>query len=147
MNAAELENYLFHYVPISQSLGIKLIEVNSNHITTFTPIVPNRNHLNTVFGGSSSMVCILTAWSLLQNRVLSEHLDGKIVIRKQTVNYLKPITSDFLCKAYFHEDIDWNSFLDKFYKVGKSRLNISASIYQDDELAVEFEGVFVLLKN
>jgi thioesterase domain-containing protein len=147
MNTSELEKYLFDSVPIAQSLGIKLIEVESNQVSISTPIERNKNHLNTVFGGSSSMVCILTAWSLFQNRIYSDHLKGNIMIRKQTVNYFKPITSDFICNAYFNDDLDWETFLDRFAKFNKARLGITARIYQDEQLAVEFEGTFVLLKS
>ena len=146
MNATELEKYLFDRVPIAQSLGVKLTEVDLNHVSTLTPIEPNKNHLNTVFGGSSSMVCILTAWSLFQNRVLSNNLDGQIMIRRQTVNYFKPITSDFVCNACFNDDLDWNVFLNTFNKMNKARLGITARIYQGEQLAVEFVGEFVLLK-
>lgn len=146
MNTSELEKYLFNSVPIAQSLGIKVIEVESQHVSTSTPIQPNKNHLNTVFGGSSSMVCILTAWSLFQNWIITNHLDGQIMIRKQTVNYFKPITSDFVCDAYFNDDLDWDAFLNTFDRMHKARLGITARIYQDEQLAVEFEGVFVLLK-
>ncbi|MES1986816.1 MAG: YiiD C-terminal domain-containing protein [Pseudomonadota bacterium] len=146
MNAFELERYLFDRVPIAQSLGVKLTEVDLNHVSTLTPIEPNKNHLNTVFGGSSSMVCILTAWSLFQNRALSNNLDGQIMIRRQTVNYFKPITSDFVCNACFNEDLDWNAFLNTFNKMNKARLGITARIYQGEQLAVEFVGEFVLLK-
>ena len=146
MNPFELENYLFDCVPIAKILGIKVIEVDSNHVSISTPVHQNKNHLNTVFGGSSSMVCILTAWSLLQHRIIANQLDGRIMIRKQTVNYFKPITSDFVCVSHFNEDLDWNEFLNTFNKMNKSRLGITARIYQDERLAVEFEGVFVLLK-
>jgi thioesterase domain-containing protein len=146
MNTSELEKYLFDSVPIAQSLGIQVIEVELDRVSTSTPIQPNKNHLNTVFGGSSSMVCILTAWSLFQNRMISNHLDGQIMIRKQTVNYFKPITSDFVCDAYFNDDLDWDVFLSTFDRMHKARLGITARIYQDEQLAVEFEGMFVLLK-
>jgi len=146
MNTSELEKYLFDSVPIAQSLGIKVIEVELDRVSTSTPIQPNKNHLNTVFGGSSSMVCILTAWSLFQNRMISNHLDGRVMIRKQTVNYFKPITTDFVCDAYFNDDLDWDAFLSTFDRMHKARLGITARIYQGEQLAVEFEGLFVLLK-
>lgn len=146
MNTSELEKYLFDSVPIAQSLGIQVIEVELDRVSTSTPIQPNKNHLNTVFGGSSSMVCILTAWSLFQNRMISNHLDGRVMIRKQTVNYFKPIISDFVCDAYFNDDLDWEAFLSTFDRMQKARLGITARIYQDEQLAVEFEGMFVLLK-
>jgi thioesterase domain-containing protein len=146
MNTSELEKYLFNCVPIAQSLGIKVIESTPTVVSTMTPIQPNKNHLNTVFGGSSSMVCILTAWSLFQNRIIANHLDGQIMIRKQTVNYFKPITSNFLCHANFNEDLDWSAFQNVYSRTNKARLAITSRIYQDEQLAVEFEGVFVLLK-
>ena len=146
MKTTELEKYLLDCIPIAQSIGIKVTEVELNHVSISTPIQQNKNHLNTVFGGSSSMVCILTAWSLLHNRIIANQLDGQIMIRKQTVNYFKPITSDFVCNAFFNEDLDWNLFLNTYHKMHKARLGITSRIYQDEQLAVEFEGVFVLLK-
>ena len=146
MNTTELENYLFDCVPIAKSLAIKVTEVETSHVSISAPIQPNRNHLNTVFGGSSSMVCILTAWSLFQSRIIANQLDGKIMIRKQTVNYLKPIVTDFVCNAFFNDGLDWNLFVNTFNTAHKARLSITAQIYQDNQLAVEFEGVFVLIK-
>jgi hypothetical protein len=65
------------------------------------------------------MVCILTAWSLFQNRIYSDHLEVKITICKQTVNYFKSISSDFICNTYFNEELDWDIFLDTFAKLKK----------------------------
>lgn len=146
MKTSELEKYLFDCIPISQSLGIKVIEVESNHVSISAPIQPNRNHLNTVFGGSSSTVCILTAWSLFQNYIFNNQLDGKVMIRKQMVDYLKPITKNFVCNAYFNDDLDLAVFQNTFNKMHKARLAITEHIYQEAQLAVEFKGIFVLMK-
>lgn len=147
MHISEFEQYLFKSIPIAEALGIKIKALESSHASISASVERNKNHLNTVFGGSSSMVCILTAWSLFQNRIISSQLDGKLMIREQQVNYFKPITDDFICHAYFNDDLDWDSFLNAFEKKSKARLQITADIYQDEKLAVEFKGVFVLLRS
>ncbi len=147
MHISEFEKYLFKSIPVAKALGIKVKVLESNHASISAPIDLNKNHLNTVFGGSSSMVCILTAWSLFQNRIIANQLDGQLMIREQKVSYFKPITSDFVCHAYFNDDLDWDSFLNAFKEKNKARLEVTAKIYQDEKLAVELKGVFVLLRS
>jgi len=141
----EFEQYLFRAIPITRALGIKIDAIDASRASISAPIALNKNHLDTVFGGSSSMVCIVTAWSLFKHRIISNQLNGQLMIRQQDVNYFKPITGDFVCHAHFNEDVNWDAFLMTFKNKHKARLGITASIYQDDKLAVEFKGVFVLL--
>jgi thioesterase domain-containing protein len=143
----EFEQYLFRAIPITQALGIKIEAIDASRASISAPIALNKNHLNTVFGGSSSMVCIVTAWSLFQHRIISNQLNGQLMIREQEVNYFKPITDDFVCHAYFNEDANWDAFLVTYKNKNKARLGITANIYQDDKLAVEFKGIFVLLSS
>ncbi len=147
MHMPEFEQYLLRAIPITQALGMRIDAIDASRASISAPIALNKNHLNTVFGGSSSMVCIVTAWSLFQYRIISNQLNGQLMIREQEVNYFKPITDDFVCHAYFNEDANWDSFLMTYKNKNKARLGITANIYQGDKLAVEFKGVFVLLNS
>jgi thioesterase domain-containing protein len=80
-----LKEYLYQHIPLSQALGLEVIEASLENIVLGAPFLPNINHKHTVFGGSLHALSTLACWSL--NSFKPE-------IEDFFVNCIKPKPSD-----------------------------------------------------
>lgn len=141
----KLDAYLLENIPISQSLGIALDTVSDDEIIIAAPFANNINHKMTVFGGSLHAVATLACWCLMYNQL--HDLLGKIeiVISHSEVDYLLPVNTDFKAICTKPDPKTWDLFYKVFAKKGKARIKLNAKIYQGDQLAVDYQGTFVVL--
>lgn len=140
-----LQTYLFDHIPISQALGVEIETISDNEIIIAAPFLNNINHKMTVFGGSLHAVATLACWCFMYKQLI--HLLGKIeiVISHSEVDYLLPVTSDFKAICSKPDEKAWDVFYKTFSKKGMARIKLNAKIYQNEELAVDYQGTFVVL--
>jgi thioesterase domain-containing protein len=103
------------------------------------------NHRDTAFGGSASALAILAAWSVVYVRMKSEGLEGRIVIRRNTMSYDRPVTADFVAKAAAPGAAEWEKLKATLARKRTARLRIHAWLECDGERAGELEGEFAVL--
>lgn len=142
MKNRELEVYLHHHIPVSKYLGIGVNTCSSKNIEITAPLIMNTNHMNTVFGGSLSVVGILAGWSLVYAQ-----LEGKkhqIVIQENSIRYLKPANKDVTAVCKYDNLTAWSRFHRAFQRKGKGRVQIACNLFCADELVATFEGVYVV---
>src|SRR5487761_2583361 len=99
MTPAELEAYLHAHIPLSRAMSVGVVSIAAERVVLSAPLGPNINHRSTVFGGSASAVAILAAWSLLHLRLTGAGMESRLVIQKNSMDYLAPITGDFTATA------------------------------------------------
>ncbi|MBA2728284.1 MAG: YiiD C-terminal domain-containing protein [Parachlamydiaceae bacterium] len=144
---ASLENYLWHQIPISSAMGVQVELATPTRVVIKAPLSNNINHKQTVFGGSLHAVATLACWSLLQVNLLQlKHDNVQIVIASSEIKYLAPVTTDFKAECSMPETSDWKKFIKMLEKKGKARLQLTAHIYQQNQLCVDFSGVFVAIR-
>lgn len=142
MDNKQLENYLLKHIPISSAIGIGVELATAKQVVLTAPFSNNINHKKTVFGGSLHAVATLACWSLLHVNVS----DVQIVIASSEVEYLAPVASDFKAECLMPDSLDWNYFTKMLYKKGKARIKLHATIVQENQLCVNYSGVFVAIK-
>lgn len=142
---ASLQQYLHDHIPLSKAMQISILSIEETSVQLSAPLAPNINHQDTVFGGSASAVAILAAWSLLYTRLESEKIHTRLVIQRNTMNYLLPIHNDFTARSFLHEPADWNRFIDILQRRGKSRITVSAELLYNGQTVGTFTGDFVAL--
>ncbi len=143
-----LQNYLLQNIPISAAMGVKVDLASTQQVILNAPLANNINHKKTAFGGSLHAVATLACWSLLHLNLLKLSEDHfQIVIASSEVAYLAPVISDFTadCRMVDLESLEWNRFVKMFQKKGKGRIKLNAIILQENQLCVEYSGVFVAL--
>ncbi len=141
------EEYLFQHIPISQALGVSVEHASSHKIVLRAPLANNINHKKTAFGGSLHAVTTLTCWTLLHVNLAS--LFGEqvqIVITHSDTSYLAPVVSDFLAECEMPEDATWQRFLKMLQLKGKARIGLTARIYQEGTLSVDYQAVFAAIR-
>jgi thioesterase domain-containing protein len=143
----ELEHYLREHIPISKAMGVEVVEAESNGVTLRAPLAPNINHRETVFGGSASAVAILAAWSLLYVRLQLEHVNCRIVIQRNTMNYARPIVDAFVASSTIQDSLTWEKFVKTLKRKNRSRISVPAILSCNGEHVGEFEGDFVALRS
>lgn len=144
---SELENYIHEQIPITAAMGVKVIEATVDRVALTAPLAPNINHRETVFGGSAAAIATLAAWTLILVRTRAEKLQGRLVIARNSMEYKKPITSDFSAIATAADLKDWTKFSAGVRRKGRGRLTATSHLELNGEQVAEFQGQFVLLAN
>lgn len=140
------ENTLFKLIPQTKNLGIKITRIEDNQITVHGDYALNKNHLDIVFGGSIAAISITTAWSLVQSKIEQAGLEGNLVIKRQEIDYLLPVKTDFECVASFQSADDWESFKKTYEEKGRARIVVTAQVISESKITSKFQGIFVLYK-
>jgi thioesterase domain-containing protein len=140
------ENTLFKLIPQTKNLGIKITRIEDHQLTVYGDYALNKNHLDIVFGGSIAAISITTAWSLVQSKIEQAGLKGNLVIKRQEIDYLLPVKTDFECVASFQSPDDWESFKKAYQEKGRAKIVVNAQIVSESKATSKFKGVFVLFK-
>lgn len=140
------EETLFKLIPQTKNLGIQIAKIDEHQLTVRGDYALNKNHLDIVFGGSIAAISITTAWSLVQSKIEQAGLKGNLVIKRQEIDYLLPVKTDFECVASFQSAGDWENFGKTYQEKGRARIVVSAQILSESKTTSKFQGVFVLYK-
>ena len=141
MDTEQLESYLHEQIPASALLQIRVKSCSERKVELLAPLHPNINHKNTVFGGSLSMLAILSGWSLVFMRLAGTH--NEIVIQQSRISYLRPAKTDVTATSGFEAPAQWHRFERSFERKGKARIVISSDILCDGEIVAVHDGTYV----
>jgi thioesterase domain-containing protein len=79
-------------MPVTQSLGIRVVGRQDGGLVLEAPLAANINHTGTAFAGSLNAAATLagwgTVWLLLRERGIRAH----VVLQDSTVHYVRPVT-------------------------------------------------------
>jgi thioesterase domain-containing protein len=145
-SCAEAEGYLHAHIPISSAMGVRVLASGAEGVTLGAPLAANINHRATVFGGSISAVAILSAWAWLHLALRDAGLKSRLVIQRNTVEYLAPISGDFEAHCAGVGLGELSKFEKQLRRVGKARLTLAAKLTFEGKVAAEFEGDYVALR-
>jgi thioesterase domain-containing protein len=142
-DAAGLERYLHEHIPLSRALGVRVEHLGPELARLSVPLGPNLNHRLTAFGGSVASLAILAAWGWLLARLADRLPRPTLVIQRQTVEYLSPISAAFeaSCPAPAHDA--WAHFLRALDARGRGRIELAAEITSAGQVAARFSGSYV----
>jgi thioesterase domain-containing protein len=143
MTEAELEIYLHEHIPLSRAMAVRVVSISDDKVTLGAPLGPNINHRDTVFGGSASAVAILSAWSLLHLRLTSAGQPSRVVIQRNSMDYLAPISGDFTATATDPSAAEWDSFMRMLTRRGLGRITVGAELEYQGQVAGRLSGEFV----
>jgi thioesterase domain-containing protein len=145
MLADELEVFLRERIPLSKAMDVRVKSASTGEVVLSAPIGPNLNHRDTVFGGSASALAILAAWSMVRVRLQAERLEGRIVIRSNSMNYEQPMAADFTATAAAPDATGWRRLCAALARGRRGRVRVSAMLECQGARAGEFTGEFVVL--
>lgn len=141
-----VQAYLYKNIPLSEAMGIKVLKATKKEVILSAPLANNINHKKTAFGGSLQAVATLSCWSLMHLNLCDAAHPGEIVITASNIDYIRPVTGDFSARAKRPDKKRWAHFLKTFDRHGKARVQLTAHIMQNDELAIDYTGSFAALR-
>jgi ribosomal-protein-alanine N-acetyltransferase len=132
----DLQGYIYEHIPIIKKNDFNVrefpdwIEVTGRH-------GDHVNHRNSVFGGSLSTALTVSAWAAVRRMVQNwGHQNAVIVIQSQEVQYLLPVTKDFVSRDTGIDTQQQTKVRHMLEKFGKSKLSLGAEIRHQDESEV-----------
>lgn len=145
MAPGDLQAFLHAGIPLVRAMEISVVSVSLDSVVLAAPLAPNINQHHTLFGGSASAVAIVAAWSLLHVRMLAHGLEGDLVIQRNGMEYLAPVTGAFTARSFFEPDADWEGFMRMFARRGRARMAIGAVLEFEGRETGRLRGEFVAL--
>lgn len=145
MEAREIERYLHEHIPLSREMEVGVVAVDERGVRLSAPLEPNINHRATVFGGSASALAILSAWTLVHVGVREQGYPSRIVIQRNQMEYLRPISGPFEAFCPMPREEEWMRFCRSLARRGTGRIGLDAQLLWEGEVAGNFHGVYVAL--
>jgi thioesterase domain-containing protein len=145
MTAAELEAYLHERIPLTRAMAVEVRVAGPDGVEVYAPLAPNINHRDTVFGGSASAVAIVAAWSALHVRMRAAGLDVRLVIRRNTMSYERPISTGFTATAAPPAGDAWDKLVATVGRGRPARVNVQAQLHCEGHVMGELDGEFAVL--
>ncbi len=137
-----LERTWHEEIPISEHMGIKLIQYDEQSIEVGASLNKNINLHSSMFAGSIYSLATLSAWGMIFLELKQQALEGEIVLGEGSIKYTKPLKKR--PRAICNIDSLQNNF-DLLKQGRKCPLSISVDILDDDIKVAEFSGRFWVL--
>ena len=132
------------YMP-SEGLARKIVAPTHRVAVLRTYVYPEPNGTTPPLSLLSlNALVTLAGWSLIWLVLDTARLSGKIVIQDSTIQYLRPVTQDFVARCCQPETGDLARFLTMLRRKGRARLGLQAEIHEADACAVSFSGRYVV---
>ena len=140
----QIQELLHSKIPITRAMGVKVEDYDSERLILSAPLAENVNHLGTAFGGSLHALAVLSGYGMLWLEL--KEVECHIVIRKSTISYERPVRSEIRAICVRPRADALEEFKRTYHQNGKARIALSATIEDQGETAVHFEGMFVAMR-
>ena len=142
---AELQRTLQREMPITVAMGIEVVSCQTSQLAMRMPLEPNRNHQYSAFAGSLNALCTIVGWGTVYVMLARQSLTGNIVIRRSNVRYLRPVCRpEFIAVSVPCEEDQEAYFMELLESKGKSKIDVSVEISDDQGPYVTFKGSYVV---
>ena len=146
-DSRHLEAVLHRDIPLTQAMGVKVLDWHDQQLRLHLPLDANVNHKSTMFGGSLYCGAVLAGWGWLHLRLKEEGIeDGHIVIQEGQISYPLPVTQDATAICVAPQEKVWKRFVATYQRYGRARLALQTWIVNEGSKvhAVIFTGQYVL---
>jgi thioesterase domain-containing protein len=140
----ELIERLRTEIPISSVIGLTVERYENGCLTLSVPLGKNINQQGTAFAGSLNAALTLAGWSLVWLILKEANIEASIVIQDSGIHYRQPVTMDFRARCCKPDAATLEKMISALRKKGKARIALSAEVRQAGEVAVAFNGRYVV---
>jgi len=132
-------------MPITEALGLKVVDREGRGVVLGAPLAPNINHKGTAFAGSLNAAATLAGWGTIW-LVLREHgVTSHVVIQDSKVHYFRPVRGDFMARCKGPSAAAVERLVAAVQKKGRGRLELDVVISDEGGDAVKFHGRYVAI--
>ncbi|HEY0946822.1 MAG TPA: YiiD C-terminal domain-containing protein [Opitutaceae bacterium] len=155
-----LEVFLHEMIPLAKAMGVTVELSDEQRLVLTAPHAPNKNSLNTAFGGSLVTLATLAGygvmWELMRNEPMrfEPELNGsrlarpkagwRIVVKESRAAYRHPVLGDLraICERPAKAAVE--EFKIVLARYGKARLNLRPLIIEGGVTAVDVTAAYVV---
>lgn len=144
MQADDATALLRAQVPILAHAGLRVLEVAPNKARAMLPLAANGNHHGSAFGGSLSLLGIVTGWLLAYAGQTAEPRTRDIVIAESRSRYQRPLHADLIAEA------NWAPAAASDYRAHlaageRASVRIAVQVAGDEGIAMRQDNRFVVV--
>ena len=135
------EKFLHEQIPITRAMGVRVVAHDENGFAIEAPVALNSNHLRTGFGGSINAVATLAGYGFLWMELRDPAVH--VVVAESSIRFLRPVRTMIHALCSRPPPEEWAAFQSRFAENGKARITLRVNVMEAEQIAAEFEGVFV----
>lgn len=143
MHKEFLQSFMADKVPVTQAMGITVVQSDDTGTVFSGSIEANINDKGVAFGGSLFSVASLASWAVVDFLLKQHNMDAKIFVHTADSKFLAPVTQDFTVVCARPSDDAIKTFFDMIQKKGRGRLSVTAEIHENGVLAFESTATYV----
>ncbi len=117
------QQQLYRDIPLTCDMAMQITDFSNDTLTVQAPLTNNINDKGSVFGGSSSALMIICAWSLIKLSCIEKSIDADIVIHKNQTHWNKALFQDLIIVATFVESYNFDKVKEKINTGKHQRIN------------------------
>ena len=140
----DIEEFLHGKIPLTKAMETRVESYEDDKLVLIAPLAPNHNHLGTAFGGSLAAIATLAGYALLWLELGDK--DAHIVIRSSKVSYDRPVRGEIRAICLRPAEGALARFRKNYERSGKGRIRLGVTIAEDDNVCVDFEGIYVAIR-
>lgn len=144
VKAPGLETFLHEMIPLAQAMGVRIEVSDENKLVLTAPHEPNRNSLNTAFGGSLVALATLAGYGVMWELMRNERAEWHIVVKDSKAAYRKPVLGELRAICERPTKAALEEFKMALARYGKAKLKLRAAVVEKDSVAVDFQAAFVV---
>jgi len=129
---SQFTQFLYDDIPLTKNMGLVIEKYHQDTIVLQAPLCANINDKGSVFGGSSSALMIIAAWSLIKLNCVESEIDADIVVHKNTTHWQKALFTDLIIKAQFKGVVDFEEIKQTITKKKHQRLTCLIELLDKD---------------
>lgn len=141
----KLTQFFAEHLPLAGNMGIEVTYYDGQQLQLSAPIEPNINDKLTAFGGSLYCLAVLSCWGMAYLQTEEAGINCNLVVARAEIDYLRPVSTDVFTAVCEIEAAGVNNLLTEFSQKGKAKIALSATIMQNDKIAVRFQGQYAIL--
>ncbi len=146
----EIQELIKSKIPITESLDFDLKSWNGDELVLHAPFLKNKNHHETVFGGSLAMSAIVSGYCMtfmaLEDSLGKDWSDDHtLVIKDFSCKYLRPVSTDISTSSKAATGENVTDFSNCLLRKGKARLQVETFI-EDCERRLACIATYVAFK-
>jgi len=138
------ERFFHEQIPLTHLMGLRVVSSDENGFVLEAPVTLNHNHLKTAFGGSINALATLAGYGLLWLELRDQAVD--IVVRESSIRYLRPIRETIKAICAWPPSETLETLQRNLHEKGKARLALAVRVEENNEVAAEFTGTFVVFR-
>lgn len=139
----EIQRIFQNEIPIAGLMGAEVLEWDIHRVLLRAPFQKNKNHRNSVFGGSVHALLTLSCWAWVDRLLKDKKIPASVVIRSSSAKYKKPMLKEFYSECLPPPQDRIDDFIETLLRKKRARIEMKSRVLVDNIACAEFHGDFV----